>query len=79
MEGEDLSVAVQHNTESTTPGVLVLPGHPAGCTCNDHPDIQLVLAGGMTLKQTLELAKKIVLALSENTIEDPLTGELHTA
>jgi len=75
----DLSVAIQYNTESVQPGVLLLPGHPRGCTCGDEPDIQVILAGGMSLRTVLEMCENLATALREQTVADPETGELYPA
>ncbi len=76
-QGDNLSVAIQHNTDTAAPAVLVMPGHPTGCTCGDDPDIQMILGGGISLKDTLELCELVVKALREQTVADPETGELH--
>lgn len=77
MSTENFKVAVQVNTESDHPGVILLDGHPKGCTCGDNPDIQLILAGGIGLRKVLEMCENLAEALRKQTIEDPLTGELY--
>lgn len=79
MTDHELKVAVQVNTESDQPGVILLAGHPKGCTCGDNPDIQVILAGGMGLRQVLDMCENLAEALREQTVEDPITGELYPA